>query len=248
MPTPRRSSLLLLLASVVVAGCQLRLGADVVIAADGSGRFELIVAMDEELTELLDDAGVDLEEGFVEARSAAPTWEVERVTDGPGRELRFATSFDDPDELAGLVEELHGALDEEDAHLLQAVDVRRTEDGAVSFEALAGLVPPSTVGATGSGVDVDGDDLQQLLRERGDELVRYDLRVTLPAEPVSSDADEVDGRTLTWHLPVGDERLVAARSAVPRDATWLLVGGVALGAFLLAALAVAVRRRRSSRA
>lgn len=243
MPLIRRIVSLLLL-SLLAAACQLRIGADVTVAADGSGTLELLVAMDAELAELLDDAGVDLQAGFAEAAAAAPSWELEHDDTAEGREFRFATPFEDPAELTRLVEDLHAALDPEDGRLLRSVELHQTSDGAIVFEAVAGLVPPSTVGATGSEVDIDGEDLRRLLEERGHELARYDLRVTLPADPVSSDADEVDGRTLVWHLPVGDERLVAARSAVPRDDTLLLIGGAALGAFLIAALTVLMIRRR----
>lgn len=247
MPTIRRSLLPLLL-SVLLAACQLRVGADVAIDADGSGRFELLVGLDAELSQLLVDAGVDLADGIDELRAAAPAWEIEHDASAQGEELRFAAPFDDPEELARLVEDLHAALDpEEDGRLLASIDVHRTADGAVTFEATAGLVAPSSVGATGSGIDIDGDDLRGLLAQRGDEFARYDLRVTLPAEPVSSDADEVDGRTLVWHLPVGGERSVSARSAAPRDTTWLLVGGTALAAFLGTLLLVTTLRRRRAR-
>lgn len=243
-----RRSLLLLLLSVLLVGCQLRLGADVTIAADGSGRFELLVALDRELSDFLTDAGVDPADGIEELRASAPAWEISHEAGEAGQELRFSAAFEDPRELSRLVDDLHAALDPEDGRILEQVVVHRTSDGAVTFEAMAGLVPPTTVGASGSGVDVDGDDLLAFLRERGDEFVRYDLRVTLPAEPISSDADEVDGRTLVWHLPVGEQRLVSARSAVPRDNTWLLVAGVAIAALLITWLVVAsVRRRRARR-
>lgn len=246
--TTIRRSLPLLLLSVLLVGCQLRLGADVTIAADGSGRFELLVALDPELSDFLADAGVDPAEGIEELRASAPAWEITHEEGDGGQELRFGADFEDPQELSRLVDDLHAALDPEDGRILDQVVVHRTSDGAVTFEAMAGLVPPSTVGASGSGVDVDGEDLLAFLDERGDEFVRYDLRVTLPAQPVSSDADEVDGRTLVWHLPVGEQRLVTARSAVPRDITWLLAAGVGMGALLVTWLVVAgVRRRRARR-
>lgn len=246
--TTIRRSLPLLLLSVLLVGCQLRLGADVTIAADGSGRFELLVALDPELSEFLADAGVDPAEGIEELRASAPAWEITHEEADGGQELRFGADFEDPQELSRLVDDLHAALDPEDGRILDRVVVHRTSDGAVTFEAMAGLVPPTTVGASGSGVEVDGDDLRAFLDERGDEFVRYDLRVTLPAEPVASDADEVDGRTLVWHLPVGEQRLVTARSAVPRDNTWLLVAGVGIAALVVTWLVVAgVRRRRARR-
>lgn len=242
-----RRSLPLLLLSVLLVGCQLRLGADVTIAADGSGRFELLVALDPELSDFLADAGVDPADGIEELRASAPDWEIAHEHGDDGQVLRFAAPFDDPEGLSRLVDDLHAALDPEDGRILDHIVVHRTDDGVITFEARAGLIPPGTVGASGSGVDVDGDDLLAFLEERGEEFVRYDLRVTLPAEPVSSDADEVDGHTLVWHLPIGEQRLVAARSAEPRDTTWLLVAGVGVAALLLTWLMVAVLRRRRAR-
>lgn len=232
---------------VLVSACQLRLATDLTLDADGGGNIELIVALDAELAQLLDDAGVDLRRGLPQAAEVAPTWEVEERPVEDGVELRFRSSFDDPDDLQRLVDDLHAGLDAQDGRILRSLDVRVAPSGAVLFQGTAGLLLPETTGAEGAGVDVDGDALRRLLEERGDEFVRYDLRVTLPAEPAESDADVVEGRTLGWRLPVGDVRTVSARSEVPSDRTWMLVAGVAAGAFLVAATSVAWTRRRGRR-
>lgn len=231
---------------LLASACQLRLATDLTLDADGGGTIELVVALDAELAELLDDAGVDLRRGLSETAGAAPEWEIEEREIEEGMELRFRSRFEDPDQLQRLVDDLHAGLDAQDGRLLRSLDVRLAPDGAVLVEGSAGLLLPETTGAEGFGVDVDGDELRRLLDERGDEFVRYDLRVTLPADPVESDADVVEGRTLLWELPVGETRFVSARSEAPSDRTWLVVAAVAGGAFLVSALTVVGVRRRGA--
>jgi hypothetical protein len=235
----------LLLLAVVASACQLSLATDIDVQADGSGRFELAVALDDELEAVLDDAGVDLTLGLADAAGAAPDWEVEDDPEGPGRRLSLRTTFDEPGQLARLVEELHDGLAEGDPGLLDEVTLEVDEDGAARFRAEAGLTLPATAGAAGDGVTFDVEDLRELLAEEGERVVRYDLRLTLPGTPVAHDADVRDGRSLTWRLPVDGTRRIEARSEPPADRTLLLAGAVFLGAAVLGTgAAVALRRRR----
>jgi hypothetical protein len=71
--------------------------------------------------------------------------------------------------------------------------------------------------------------------------------VRVPGTFVEHDADEVDGRTATWELAVGEPRPVRAVAAAPTGpAAWLVA--VVAGALLVVALAALtwwwVRRRR----
>lgn len=243
-----RHALSLALVALAVAGCQLRLATDIVVGAEGAGELELAAAADQELVDLMAAAGVDLRAGLEDVVTAAPDWEVEDVPTDDGIELRFRTRFDDPAELTTLVEELHAGLDEEDGALLRDVRLTVAEDGAVAISGQAGVILPTTTGVEGPDVVFDGDDLRRLLEERGDELIRADLRVTLPALPVAHDADEVDGRNLTWSLPVGEMRAFEARSEVPPpDPTPFVAAGVFVLAALLAAASVIALRRRGRR-
>lgn len=249
--TPSRTAARALLAGLLalaLSACQLRIGADIEVRSGGDGTFELLTAADGELVTMLAEAGVDLRTGLEEAVAAAPAWEVEATeTDDGGLELAFSTTFDDPTELEGLVEELHAGLDEEDGALLRDLTVDVADDGAVSFAADAGVLLPTSTGVEGEDVAFDADDLEALIAERGDELVRADLRLTLPGPPVSHDADEVDGRNLVWRLPVGEMRPVSARSDAPEDRTLPVAIAVAAGALVIAALVVALVRRRGAR-
>ncbi len=255
MPPPTRASRLvrrvgaLAILGLVTSACQLRLATDIDVRADGSGTLELAVATDQELRSVLDAGGVDLRTGLDEVATAAPSWDVESSEpDDGGLELRFRTSFDDPDELSRLVEELRAGLDDEDGELLRDVVLTVDEEGAVEITGVAGVVLPATTGAVGPEVAFDGDDLRGLLAERGDELVRADLRITLPASPSATDADAVDGRELTWQLPIGEMRAFSARSRPPSQPAALVLAAVAVvSAILAAGLVLWLRRRRRSR-
>jgi hypothetical protein len=239
---------LLALLTLLASGCRLRLATDVVVEAEGSGELVLAAAADQELVDLLLEAGVDLRTGLADLAESAPEWEVEDVATDDGIELRFRTRFDEPSELGQLVDELHAGLEEQDGALLRDVVLEVAEDGTVRIGGEAGVRLPETAGVVGPDVGFDSDDLQQLLEERGDELVRADLRVTLPALPAEHDADEVDGRNLTWHLPVGEMRTFSAVSEVPPpDPTPLLAAGAFVLALALAAGTILLVRRRGRR-
>ncbi len=232
------------LAAVLTPACQLRLAVDVQTGSRGSGTFELAVALDEELAQVLDEAGVDVLAGFDNVRAAAPDWRIEKFQrNDEGVEVRLQSSFDDAEEFGLLAASLDDALDEDDAHLYDDMRLHRREDGVVAFEGRIGLLLPAAPGARGAGVTFDADDLERLLTTRGEELVRYELRVTLPAPPREHNADEVTGSSLVWRAPVGELREVSAVSTVPHETSPLLFLGVALIAAAVTALVVRALRR-----
>jgi hypothetical protein len=237
--------------AVLLAGCQFRLGTDIAIGPDGAGTLEVSIGLDAQLRALLTDAGMDPREGLEEAAAAAgEVWrvDVDELSEdgGEGLLVRMRASFDDPAELEDHLRAITSQMDEDiDGQVLDRFRVGVDDSGVVTVDGVAGLVLPTVVGARGDGVAFDGDDLARLIEERGDELVRYDLRVTLPAPPVEHDADEVDGATLTWHLPVGETRSIAAVSDVPRPGTLRTVAIVFVIAAAAGAAIVAIGRRRS---
>lgn len=241
---PRRWLVLLWLL-VLTSGCQVRMASDVAVDRDGSGTFTFAVSLDEELTTALQDAGMEPLEGLEEVAAAAPDWEVVRQPDeGGGIGVELRATFDDPEGFGDLAAELNAALDEDDVRVHDGFRLERREGGAIAVSGQVGVRLPAAPGAEGPAVSFDADDLQRLLEERGDGFVRYDVRVTLPAEPVSHDADEVDGNSLIWHAPVGEMRGISAVSASPGPPPLLLAGLIALGAGVIAFAAVAVWRRR----
>lgn len=231
---------------VLVPACQVRIASDVAVDRDGSGTFTFAVSLDEELTTALQDAGMEPLAGLEEVAAAAPDWEVVRQPDedgGIGVQLR--ASFDDPESFGDLAAELNAALDQDDLRVHDDLRLERLDSGALAVSGRVGVRLPAVPGAQGPGVGFDADDLQRLLEERGDEFVRYDVRITLPAEPVSHDADEVDGNSLVWHAPVGEMREISAVSADPGPSPLLIAGLVAVAAAVIAFVAVTIWRRRA---
>jgi hypothetical protein len=236
VPSPaRRPGRALLLAAaalaVLASACQVRVGTDVRVATDGSGRLALTVALDQELADSLAGDGFDPFAGLDELPDG---WSVDRSEPDGGQAVTLTADFDDPAGLSDRVAQLRSGLDEEDPLLLEDVQLDVAEDGGATFAAHAGFRPPSSTGFDGGGVAFDGDDLATLLEERGDEVMRVDLRVTLPGHVVDGNADEVDGATATWALPVTELADVRAVGDPPRSRTWWLVGaaaavGVAVG-------------------
>ena len=88
----------------------------------------------------------------------------------------------------------------------------------------------------------DTDIPQQFL-----ENFEFTISITFPGEVISS-TGEVDGNTVTWRPAVGENTTIEARaSAIPSPTSpWLIVLLVALGAFLLGAVAFLLMRRRGT--
>lgn len=230
-------------AALLATSCQLDLVVDVGLEAGGSGRFQVVVALDEELTHRLEEAGVDLLAGIDDVRDVDGRWDVvdERTADG-GLLVRLRSRFRGPGDLQALVDDLHAPLDDEDLRLFDRLAVEALDGGAVRFTGDVGLRLPAAPGARGAGVDVTTADVERLLRERPD-LVDYELRVRLPAPPREHDADEVDGETLVWRVPVGGTRAVTAVSDEPSGAPVLLIAAGIVGTAIIAGVAAVALRR-----
>ncbi len=226
------------LLAVLSSACQVRVGTDVAVAPDGSGRLAVTVAIDEELA---DSLGADAIDPFAELTDLPDGWEVSR--DGE-QQVTVGADFDDADGLAERVAQLQDGLDDEDPAILEDAALEVDDQGRATFRARAGFRPPSSTGFDGAGVRFDGEDLADLLAQRGDEVMRVDLRVTLPGAIVEGNADAVDGRTATWQLPVTELVEVRAVGDPPTDRTWWLVGAGALVGLALGWLGVALWRRR----
>lgn len=232
----------LALVALAVSACQVRVGTDITVTEDGSGRLALTIALDEELASSLTTDGFD---PFADLGDLPEGWSLERSDADGGMAATVSADFADPAELAGRVSQLRDGLDEEDPLLFEGVELDVAADGSATFRGRAGFRPPTSTGLEGVGVAFDGDDLQAMLAERGDEMMRVDLRVSMPGPVVDSDADQVDGRTATWNLPVTELVEVRAASDPPNDRTpWVIGGAAALGLVLGFALVGVFRRRR----
>lgn len=225
--------------AVLLAGCQVSVGGDVTVSEDGSGRLQLTIGLDEELAASLAEDGIDPFAGLEELPDG---WQVERDGD---RTVTVSADFASPEGLTQRVQQLQGGLDGEDPMVLDHLDLTVEDDGAARLEGWAGFRPPSSTGLRGAGVAFDGDDLQALLEERGEEVLRVDLRVAMPGRVVDSNADEVDGSLATWRLPVTELAQVRVASEPPSLLQqWLPVAVGALVGLVLGVLVVRLVRSR----
>ncbi len=232
---------LLLLAALLGPACQLRLAVDVDVRTDGGGELRLVAAIDPELGSLLQDVGVDPTAGLDTLAQSTQQWSIDVTDDDAGTRVSLPTTFADPEDFNARVAALHEALDAADGRLFDRFELRFDEDGDLVFEGRAGLIPPTMPGMSGTGVAFDEDDLARLFAERGDELVRYDLRVRMPGEVIADDADAGSGTVRDWRLPVGEERDVFVEAAAHPPilapaliaTVLLIVAGTALGVVML---------------
>jgi len=233
---------------VVLTGCQLRVATDVLVERDGGGQVELTLVVDDQLRDLLREAGEDPAAGLGPAAEGA-AWSVEVVEEPDATGVRLSTSFDEPAGLAEAVDALLSGLQSDDGAVLRDVELSRDQDGGYRLALRAGIEPPAVVGTAPEDPSVprfDGDDLARLLAERGAEVARADLRVTFPTEPtVEIGSGTVEGTTATIALP--NDRLAEVVVTAPPPSGLPLretaaAAAVAAGIGLL--VAVLLRRRR----
>jgi hypothetical protein len=246
VPTTRLRRAPSLVAAAILAmlasACQVAVGADVTVAADGSGRLAITVALDEDLTRSLELDGLDV---FASLDELPEDWTSERREVDGGLTVTVAAPFADASGLSARVAELRDGLDADDPVLIDHLDLQVASDGSATLTGRAGFSPPSSTGLEGAGVQFDGDALAALLAEHGDEVLRIDLRVAFPGPVSDTNADQVNGSVATWRLPVTEMQDVRATSQAPSGAqTWLLVAAVALLGLAIGVVAVRLVRRR----
>lgn len=242
-----RDAVVCMLLCLLLAGCQVRVATDVLVQRDGSGTVALELVVDDELRDLLAEAGQDVA-GAVGSAAQDAAWQVEQVARDDATGVRLEASFDGPDQLGERVAALTRGLDADDGALLRDVELRRTDDGGYLLTAAAGLEPPLVVGSAPVDEDAprfDGDDLAALLAEGGDEIARVDLRVTFPTEPtILAGEGTVQGTSATLSLP--NDRLERIEVSAPSPPSLvpsvaLAIGAIGLGLGLLGG--VFLRRR-----
>jgi hypothetical protein len=243
-PSSRVAALLGVL--LLLSGCRLEVTGDLTIARDGTASAAVELAVDEATLRELDELGVDPTAELAAAAGQVSGWQVTRETpDEGGLAVRLARTTTDAAGAADAFRELAAGLADADPALVIDLEVEVDDGGAVRLEGLAGFRPPTTPGATvdGEPVGPDADELASLTED----AVEARFEVTVPGAFVEHDADEVDGRTATWQLEVGDRRPIRAVAAAPTGPpTWMLVAGAAL-LLVLALTALGwwwVRRRR----
>jgi len=246
VPTTRShrapSMVVVAILAMLASACQVAVGTDVTVAADGSGQLSLTVALDGDLTRSLELDGLDV---FASLDELPDDWTSERRDVDGGLVVTVAAPFADPAGLSGRIAELRDGLDADDPVLIDHLDLQVAADGSATLSGRAGFSPPSSTGLEGAGVQFDGDALAALLAEHGDEVLRIDLRVAFPGPVASTNADQVDGSVATWRLPVTQMQDINATSQAPSGLqTWVLVAAVALLGLVIGLVAVRLLRRR----
>lgn len=237
-----RIAALALLCALVASACQVSVGTEVHVGDDGAGHLAIRVVLDEDLASTLAQDDVDVFAGLDELPDG---WSSERSSPDGGEAVTVRADFADPAGLERRVAQLREGLDAEDPLLLDGIQLAVAEDGSAQLSGRAGFRPPSSTGLRGTGVGFDGEDLAALLAERGDEVLRVDLRAAMPGPVVGGNADEVDGNVATWHLPTTELVDVRVASDPPSALQrWLAIGAAAVVGLVLALAVVGLVRRR----
>jgi hypothetical protein len=244
VPCPRRLVALVALVGLL-AGCRLDVVADAELRRDGGGRATLLLELDPALLDELDALGVD-PTAELAAVGRVDGWSVTRQsTDEDGLVVRLERDVADPAGIGAAYRELAAGLAPEDPAMLVDLDVTRADDGSSRVTGTVAFRPPATAGASLDGEPV-GPSTERLAALTAD-AVHPRLVVTLPGGVREHDGDAASGRTITWWVPVGDERPVSAVAAPPAWFTqpWLLpIAGAVAGLTVVVLLLWTWRRRR----
>lgn len=246
---------ILALLALLLGGCRLSIGLDLVVGPGGAGSLTTTFETDQDLASRLLDGGLDPARDVVAVVEEAG-WRVVSVADGRDGgpiAVQLEADFRDPAGLDQAVEVLRQAFPvtpdgAPNGALLDTLTVE-VEGGGADVTGVVGLRLPTAVGASGDTIDLDTDALRERLAAAPEALL-VEVGVTFvdrdgsAVRPTSHDADRVDGGRLVWDVPVSDRRDVNATAQIDAALVrpeWLIAAGLALAA---AGLVVTVRRRR----
>lgn len=231
-----------LLGVLALSGCRLGLDVALDVAGDGSGRLAVALAADAAAGRRAVEAGADPLALVADAGRglAGQGWETADETAADGvRRVTLSVDAADAEALSAQAAELAAALAAPEGQPLEPLRVTLTED-RVEVAGAAGLVPGEAVADYG----LSPEQAVALLDEQ--DALDYRVRVTLPAAVLSSNADAVDGSTLTWEVAPGEQQPIVASGVRPRF-PWLRVAAAAAAALLLALVLVLAGGRRRRR-
>jgi hypothetical protein len=245
-PRAIRAGALVAALALLLTGCRLDLTASAAVSRDGSGTAAVEFLLDEALLDELDAIGVDPTVELEAAAVEAEGWTLERRAVDEGLIVALRHDVADAAGFGDAFRSLGQGLSDADPALLIDVEVGIDDEGASTVAGTVAFRPPATAGASldGEPIGPDASRLAELTRE----TVVARLVVTLPGAIEQHDADAQDGRTVSWVVPVGEQRSVAARAAAPTlldaiDLRWALPALVLVLATVLV-LVTSLRRRR----
>jgi hypothetical protein len=236
----RRLSLVLALCVLALAGCKVDTTVSINVRQDGSGTVEVRVDLDAEAVAEAQAGGGELEDRVRLGDLEAAGWESTgwRVHDDFGATLRISKEFADPDDLAGVIDELNGdggplrdfALSVDEGALFTKYDV----DGVVDLADLrTGVTADAELVAALTGEAVDVSTIDQRLLDQIRESLELRVDVSVPGE----------SRSVT---PAAGETVEVTTSSNRFDPGRPLLLGAA-GVFVVLALLVWLRGRSLER-
>ena len=235
-------AILALVAILLLAACEFRIRADLVIEEDESGTLSVELSMDEELAALAGgNFGGELAVG---EELVPPGWTADLVTDEGYEGIRASTDFGSLDELEQRLGELAEGTGAADTPLLAFLaDMSPTrEEDTFRFHL---LIPEEVEAMIGEGLQESPIPIDLALL---DEVFDIRLSLVLPGEILNNNANVVTGQTLVWEISLTDSgRELEAESRLPGpDRTRLIALGAVVAALLVVVYFVAKLRKRRS--
>ena len=235
----------LLIAALVLAACEFRIHADLVIEEDESGTLSVELSMNEELAAL---AGGNFGGELSIGEDLVPSgWTAEVVSDSGFEGIRASTAFASLDELGRRLGELADGTGADGTPLPAFLaDISPTREGDTFHFRL--LIPAEAEGLIGQGLEGSPIpiDLGVL-----DEVFDIRLSLVLPGDILTTNADVVTGQTLVWDISLTDSgRVLEAESQLPGPdrSRFVVWGAIALALVVVAYMVVKLRRRRPAAA
>lgn len=244
----RRVLVLLALCGFVLSGCKVDTTVSINVREDGSGTVEVKVALDPEAVGEAQAGGGQLEDrvrldGLEAAGWQSTGWKVHQDFSAT---LRISKEFADPEDLAGVIEELSGedgplrdvSLSVDEGVLFTKYDL----DGVVDLSDLrTGVTTDADLVAALTGQAVDVSALDQRLLDQIRESLELEVDVSLPGESrtiTPKAGEKVDLKTSSSRFEPGRPLLLAAA---------VVLAVLALGVWLRGRSRERRRRRRSRR-
>lgn len=232
---------LLLVATLVLAACEFRIHADLVIEDDETGTLSVELSMDEELAAL---AGSGFGGVVAIGEDMVPSgWAAELVSEGGYEGIRSSTGFESLDDLRGRLEDLVDETGTAGTPLPAFLsDISPTRDGDTFIFRL--VIPEAVEDLIGAGLEESPIPVDLAMLDSV-----FDIRLTmvLPGDLLTNNADVVTGETLIWNVSLTDAgRVLEAESELPgpERTRFILWGAVALALVIAAYIVVKLRKRR----